>query len=1120
MVRHPLVRAFAFTLLAAPLLWPVTLLAQNDTSAPGRIGAIDQSSRVVLRGNRSPLATAANDRGEANPGLPMERMLLVLKRSPASQSALDRLVEDQQDASSPRFHSWLTPAQFGAQFGPAPSDLQTVSEWLVSHGFRVGRIAQSGMLIEFSGTAGQVEDAFAAPIHAYLANGKTHFANSADPQIPAALAPVVAGIATLHNFEKAPAAVALGSASRIGNTSTWQPQFTFNGAAGPAHYLAPGDFSRIYSTSALYTAGTDGSGQSIAIVARSNINLSDVQIFRIAFGLPSNDPHIILDGPDPGNLLGSEETEADLDVEWAGAIAPRASINLVVSASTNSTDGVDLSALYIVDNNLSPILSASFGECEASLGQAENAFYNNLWEQAAAQGITVLVSSGDNGAAGCDNPNSGQPASQGLAVNGLASTAFNIAVGGTQFNENGADSSYWSPANGADQSSVLGYIPEIVWNESCADANQCGAVSLLATSGGASSLYAKPPWQVGTDVPADGARDLPDVAFASAAGHDGYLVCQDGICTTDGSGQLTNAYVVGGTSAATPSFAGIMALIVQQTGSRQGQANFVIYPLAAGQNAAACNATGGPGSPQAQCIFNDTTQGNNTVPGQAGYSATPSYDLATGWGSANAANLAAGWANVMFRSSITNLQISPTSVMHGQPVTATVTVAPMSGGGTPTGEVALLPGTAAALDLGPLSAGSASSSSVTLPGGSYSVTAAYGGDGVFRGSNSNSVAVTVSPEASFTAFSILGGTQSGNPPVVSTTYSAFLELQASVSGASGAGTATGTITFSDTFDGNSSTLASVPLNAQGVAIVPTGLLAIGNHSISATYSGDASFQASAAGPITINVALAPTVTFLFVPAGALPSASVTMEAIVFAQTGSAYPTGTVQFYSGGTALGSPVPVKNLLAVLATTQLAAGANSITASYSGDANFLSSSSTASTVYVGNPDFQIAANPGIVFVSAGTPGASNLVLSPGPGLGYAGAVTFTCSGLPSGVSCSFVPPVLALDGSTTTTDRVTFSKSAGATAFPTPDAGRPLAVLSLACFLLLLWPRTRRVSRALACVVLLAAIACASACGGRGSSVTTTPPPSGATTTVVTITAAGAGVSHSVSLALTVQ
>src|ERR1700688_898398 len=519
-----------------------------------RIGPVDESSLVVLKNNRHPLATTVNDRGEVPPDLPMDRMLLVLKRESSADSALQELLASQQDKSSSTFHAWLSPEEFADRFGPSKAELRTLAAWLQSHGFRVSRIARGGMSIEFSGTAAQVKEAFHTPIHSFLVGAKNHYANASDPQIPAAFAPVVAGVNTLHNFHKLPTIRALGTATRIANTSAWHPSFTFNGAAGVFHYLSPGDFAKIFNIAPLYKTGIDGTGQSIAIVGRNNINLSDIQIFRIAFGLPPNDPTIILDGPDPGNALGSgEETEADLDVEWSGAIAPKAKINFVVSGSTNTTDGADLSAQYIVDNNISPILSMSFGQCEVSLGQAQNAFYNNLWAQAAAQGITAIVSSGDNGAAGCDNPNFGT-ANGGLAVSGLASTPFNVAVGGTQFNENGADSQYWSAANGPDQSSALGYIPEAVWNESCADPNQCGFVNLFASSGGPSKLYTKPSWQAGPGVPADGQRDLPDVSLSAAALHDGYLLCQDGVCLTDSTGRLINAFVVGGTSASTPTF--------------------------------------------------------------------------------------------------------------------------------------------------------------------------------------------------------------------------------------------------------------------------------------------------------------------------------------------------------------------------------------------------------------------------------------------------------------------------------------------------------------------------------------------------------------------------------------
>jgi len=1118
-----------FVLSAVIFAYPSSRLrAQTTPTVASRIGAIDETSLVVLGGNRHPLAAAANDRGEVAPDLPMERMLLVLRRDATAESALESLLARQQDKSSAEFHAWLSPAQFGERFGASKADLQKLAEWLESHGFRVNRVGQGGMTIEFSGTAGQVKEAFHTPIHSYFVNGEKHYANASDPQIPAALAPAVAGINTLHDFRKKPAIRVLGKASRIANTSLWQPEFTFSGAAGVEHFLAPGDFSKIYKTVALYQKGIDGTGQSVAIVARNNINLSDVQIFRIAFGLPVNDPQIILDGPDPGNLTGPEETEADLDVEWSGAIAPKATIKFVVSASTNSTDGVDLSALYIVDNNLAPVLSASFGQCEQTLGQTENTFFNNLWEQAAAQGITAVVSSGDNGPAGCDNANQSTPATQGLAVNGLASTPFNIAVGGTQFNENGADSTYWSATNGPDQSSALGYIPENVWNESCADPNLCGRASLFASSGGASILYSKPSWQVGPGVPNDAKRDLPDVSLDAAAGHDGYLLCQDGICTTNANGQLVNAELVGGTSAGAPTFAAIMALIAQKTNSRQGQANFVLYPLAAAQNPANCN-SGAP--PQSQCIFNDVTAGNNNVPGQTGNSATAGYDLATGWGSVNAANLAAGWQNQTFRTTITKLQLSSTNLTHGQSVTATATVTPGVGTGTPTGDVSLLAASSEGVNLGNLTGGTVSGAVDALPGGSYSVTASYGGDGIFGGSVSTGVPITISVEPSTTTFSAFLAGQAGNQsPSVNTTYGGFLDLQVSVAGASQHGTPTGKLTFSDTFNGNTSTLLTVSLNSQGNALVQETKLPLGNHTLNVSYSGDASFSASSAGPINVGVAKGPTETILFVPTGALPNTAVLLQAIVL-PNGTIDPTGTVQFFTGKTALGIPVQVKNLIAGLTTTQLPTGADSITAVYSGDPNFVGSTSGAATLVVGNPDFLISANPGNVTITGSGPGLTNLLLTPGPGLGFFGTVSLSCSGLPLGSSCTFLPAQPSLDGFTPLTVALRIGKPAAQSAairMPLQNGAQRLASsfggAMLVCAILLACPRKNR-SWQLGTLLLIAALLLG-AMNGCSSNKSASSGPGGPSTSsfVATVTASGGtgaqAVSHSVTLAVTVQ
>lgn len=1104
---HSDVLLVSFLVLGLLISSPGSLAAQDGQA--GSIGPIDESSRVTLKDNRHPLAIAENDRGEASPDLPMGRMLLVLR--PTAEPALRQLIADQQDKSSARFHAWLSPEEFAAQFGPAKSDLRTLAGWLESHGFRVNRIARSGLAVEFSGTAGQVKQAFHTAIHRFVVDGAQHIANASDPQIPAALARVVAGIDTLHDFQKQPAIHVLGTATRIANTSQWQPEFTYQGPSGAVHYLAPGDFSKIYNTAPLYKGGIDGTGESIAIVGRSNIFLSDIQIFRIAFGLPANDPQIILDGPDPGDLLGQEEAEADLDVEWSGAIAPKATIKFVVSASTNSTDGADLSAEYIVDNDIAPVISTSFGACEAALGQAENAFYNNLWEQAAAEGITVVAASGDSGAAGCDYPYTG-PATQGAAVSGLASTPFNVAVGGTEFNENGNDSSYWSATDGPDQSSVLGYVPEDVWNESCADSNQCGSVTLFASGGGPSSIYAKPSWQAGPGVPGDGKRDVPDVSLAAAALHDGYLLCQDGVCLTDAQGRLFNAEVIGGTSASAPTFAGIMALVAQSTKNRLGLANFVLYPLAASQSAANCNASGPPAS---SCTFNDVTQGNNTVPGQSGATAGPGYDLATGLGSVNAANLAANWQSVALRGTTTTLTLSPTSITHGQSVSAAVNVIPATGTGIPTGDVALLTGSAD-LNLGNLTSGQITSAVSSLPGGTYNATASYGGDGIFQESTSSGVAVTVNPEPSAVTFSV-------SSAIV--TYSDFLSLQASVAGASKQGTATGAVTISDTFNGNPATLMTVPLNSQGNLTVADTALALGTHQLTAAYSGDPSFMASSSAPVSVTVTKGPTTTVLFTPTGALPNTPVILQALVFPNSGVAYPTGTVQFFDGTNTLGSTVKLSNEVATLTATQLPNGANSITATYSGDSNFTSSTSAAASVLVGNPDFQIAVNPGNVTLSSAAAGTAKILVSPGPGLGFAGMVSFSCSGQPSGTSCSFQPATLNLDGFTpqTTTLTISMTSASGANLRGSLFAASAQG-LGLACcgFVFVLgWTRRWR-SRFGNMLILVTLLGVVAGCGGGSSSGGTTTNP--ATNYVLVVSATGgsgtSAVSHSVSLSVTAQ
>ena len=637
-------RHLDFLLSAALLLstFGAPVLAQDARSRITQ--SIDEDRLQRLARNTHPLARSEFESGAAPADLALEHMQLVLTASLERQQALVSFLESVHDPASPSYHKWLTPQQFGESFGVGAADVAKVSAWLESYGFQVTRVANSKTVIEFSGNAGQLQNAFHTEMHRYMIGGVAHWANASDPQIPAALTPVVAGVATLHTFRKAPQIAKMQA--EVAKVTGSGPQFS---AGGTEYALAPGDFSTIYNINPVYQSGITGVGTTIAVVSRSNITLQDIVDFRNAFGLAANAPQVIVNGVDPGKVSGDDD-EAVLDTSWSGAVAPAAAVKLVVSGSTNASDGVDLSEEYIVDNNLADVMTESYGDCEANYTQAEAQFYSSLASQAAAEGITYTVAAGDSGAEGCDDPGSETLATGGISVNVLAATPYNVAVGGTMFNENGNYGAYWGSANSANRSSALTYIPENVWNESCLAA-ACGAsnASIYAGSGGVSALFAKPSWQKGVaGIPSDGKRDLPDVSMTSAI-HDFYLLCLDGGCTQRRGGGYFSG--ISGTSAATPSFAGVMALIVQYTGARQGQANYKLYPLAASETLAFCNASDTATLPASTCIFHDVTVGNNAVPGEVGYGtsmadygAAKGYDLATGLGSVNVANLVFGWS--------------------------------------------------------------------------------------------------------------------------------------------------------------------------------------------------------------------------------------------------------------------------------------------------------------------------------------------------------------------------------------------------------------------------------------------------------------------------------------------
>src|ERR1700740_539007 len=410
-LRPTLLRAIVMMSLAATS--PLFSVGQTGPKRALVTQPVEESKLTVLRGNRYPLARAEYDRGAAPASLPMQRMLLVMKRSPELETALEALLDQQQDKSSPNYHAWLTPEQFGQQSGPADEDIQAISSWLQLQGFQIAHVSNGRTVIEFSGTAAQVQNAFHTEIHKYTVNGKDHWANASDPQIPTALVPAVAGILTLHNFPRHPMNHVVGTFKRSKGSSAltpvgtlftlpnFFPMVTFYG-------VGPYDFAKIYNVSPLWNAtpAIDGSGQTIAIVGETDVDFVDLQRFRALFGTTSNDPTMIVDGPDPG--LQPDEIESDLDLEWSSAVAPGAEIKFVVAATTDTTLGVDLAAQYIVDHNVAPIVSESYGICEAALGTAGNQFFNQLWQQAAAQGMSVFLASGDSGSARCGPGGAGQ----------------------------------------------------------------------------------------------------------------------------------------------------------------------------------------------------------------------------------------------------------------------------------------------------------------------------------------------------------------------------------------------------------------------------------------------------------------------------------------------------------------------------------------------------------------------------------------------------------------------------------------------------------------------------------------------------------------------------------------
>jgi len=1190
---------------------PTLAQASQPSLVVNRIVApVDEANLVSLKGNVHPLAQARFDRGPAPGSTPTGRLTLVLQPSAAQQQALTQYLADLQNASSPSFHKWLTPAQFGALYGISDADLQTVEGWLESHGFRIDKVPAARNLIQFSGTFDEVQNAFHTSIHSFAVNGESHVANVSDPEIPEALAPVVAGITALNDFRPKPM-VKMGPKGHFDESSKRiVPDLTLSGSL----YVDPADAATIYDTpnknlNTNYSGTTyDGTGVKIGIAGDSNINMPDITNYRTGFlGLSSssaNDPTVVIDGSDPGPTGTSDEIEALLDNEIAGGMAPGAKIYFYTSADSDLSSGLFNAILRAIDDNAVSILNISFGACEAAEGSNGNAYLNAVFEQAAAQGISVTVSTGDSGSAGCDS-SSATSATQGFGINAFASTPWTIAVGGTDYDTLATSlGSYVSSGQGSAPyyRTANKYIPENPWNDSTdnnttysaniADTSQ-GATNIVAAGGGKSIYYSKPSFQSSV-TPSDGARDIPDVSFLAANGfyNAAWALCGDsqaygetGSPTVDcqnNSGVFVSGTTingVGGTSAAAPAFAGMLALVAQAHGSasdnyRLGQADYILYQLAKSKYST---------------VFHDVTTGNNSVVCTAGstncgsnhfltgYNAGTAYDYASGLGSVDVSALVSNWTNASLTGTTTSLEINNSTaainVAHGTALTFKVGVTPTSA----TGSVAIIDTaneTSGGTGSGPqnngqfaitLSSGSGSATYNGLPGGSYSVMARYDGDASNAVSTSSPISVTISKENSSTALQVnayraISGSQ------ISTTsipYGSQINLDATISGTSSdevtngtEGTATGSVTFKN----NSTTLGSAPVTSQGneASWPPISsqftVLPAGSYSATAAYSGDPSFNASTSPATAFTIAKATTTT----AASANPttvSATGTSTVTVTITTPFNYgaagygsvPTGTVTLTVNGTTLGTisslPNPaqsgnnfVSTATATIQGSQLPSGSDTITATYSGDPNYAGSHVNFTVTGSGSGTGGGAAiglsNSGNITVSPGATTGNTSTITVTPSGGFTGAVNLTCA-VTTTITNPTDPPTCSLGtgssvtisgtkASTATLTVSTTAASSSALEKPLKKFFIPSGGAALAMVLLFGIPARRRAWRTLfsllAVIVVISAIGCGGSSGTKTSNPGTT---AGAYTVTVTGTDAATGkITSNTAVSLTVN
>jgi hypothetical protein len=988
---------FVLSFAASAVLLASALQAQVSPVAPRILAPVNEQSLTTLRGNVSPVARAEFDKGEASPSEQLRNVRLVLSRSREQQAELDSFMAAQLDKSSPDYHHWLTPSEFDRRFGPADSDIAAIFAWLQSNGLRVEPGAASSTNVAFSGTVSQIEKAFHTSIHAFQRDGVSYFANVTEPKIPSALATVISGVAQLSTYAPIPHMVKSRAgmfSPGAGFTATESNRFARPDltTSGSFLWITPADAATMYDTpnayNAAFSSGSSytGKGVTIGIGGVNDINPTTVVNYRSRF---LNGDLTAPTVTNIGNsaIIGNATDEAYIDNELSGGVAPGATIHFYTN--DNSNGGLTTVMNQVIKDNSVDIFSLSFGLCEFYLTNSQNQLLYGLMQQMAALGIAVTVSTGDSGAAGCDDP-SQTSASLGLQVNGFASTPFNIAVGGT---DTYALLSHFSTYVNNNQTSsnsyrsALSFIPDSTWNNSpvtdgllasnvprdLASNNTnivggSGGVSACSTQNAAGTVcvngYPKPAWQRGPGVPNDNARDLPDVSLMAGNGYDAatWLICTDDPdpnapypddCSTQGNGQFYFSGF-GGTSTSAPAFAGMLALVQESlggSGHRLGaDAAKTLYDLFNGSHASV--------------IFHDTTQGNISVYCAAGspncktntaqytfltgYDTTTGYDLATGMGSVDATNLVKFWSGATGSASST-VAVTPsaTSITTAQSLTVNVTVS--GGSGTPTGTASLFGGgyTSSTVTLDGTGKASFNIPAGALAVGTDTLTVTYSGDTTYA-STTGTTSVTVTQV-------LLTPTVTVTPTSSSVFADQSLSVTVAVTG-SGA-TPTGTVTLSS----GSYTSAATTLSGGSATItIPANSLAVGTATLTANYSGDSAYKTgSGTGSVTVTARLTPTVSVT--PASSSIYVDQSLGVTVKVTGTGATPTGTVTLSSGSyTSAATALSGGSATITIPKNNLAVGTATLTASFSGDTAYASASGTGSVTVAATPTASVAVTP----------------------------------------------------------------------------------------------------------------------------------------------------------------